>query len=207
MWSLESVFHFHCIIVRGLIWVIPECSSGSPCVLCLVAQSCPTLQPHGLYSPPGFSVHGDSPGQNTGVGCHALLQSIFWTCVLNLGLPHCREILYHLSHQGSLLFFFFFLSGFPYFLQFKSEFYNKEGVHDLATVRSWSFCFVLFCFFWWLYRASPFLAAKNIINLIFILTIWWCLCVESSLVLLDEGVWYDQCSTFFFFRFFSHLGC
>ena len=37
------------------------------------------------------------------------------------------------------------------------------------------------------------LAAKNIINLISVLTIWWCPCVESSLVLLEEGVCYDQC--------------
>jgi len=44
-----------------------------------------------------------------------------------------------------------------------------------------------------LYRASPSLAAKNIINLISVLTIWWCPCVESSLVLLEEGVCYDQC--------------
>ena len=47
--------------------------------------------------------------------------------------------------------------------------------------------------FCWLYRASPSLAAKNIINLSLILTIWQCLCVESSLVLLEEGVCYDQC--------------
>ena len=50
-----------------------------------------------------------------------------------------------------------------------------------ATVSSWSF----FC---WLNRASPSLAAKNIINLISVLTIWWCPCVESSLVLLEEGL-------------------
>jgi len=37
--------------------------------------------------------------------------------------------------------------------------------------------------FCWLYRAAPSLAAKNIINLISVLTIWWCPCVESSLVL------------------------
>ena len=55
-----------------------------------------------------------------------------------------------------------------------------------ATVCSWS----CFC---WLYRASPSLAAKNIINLISVLTIWWCPCVESSLVLLEEGFCYDQC--------------
>ena len=47
------------------------------------------------------SVHGDSPGKNTGVGCHALLQGIFPTQGSNEGLPHCRQILYHLSHQGS----------------------------------------------------------------------------------------------------------
>ena len=52
-------------------------------------------------SPPGSSVHGDSPGKNTGVGCHALLRGIFPTQGLNPGLPHCRWILYHLSHQGS----------------------------------------------------------------------------------------------------------
>ena len=42
-------------------------------------------------------------------------------------------------------------------------------------------------------RASPSLAAKNIINLILVLTIWWCPCVEYSPVLLEEGVCYDQC--------------
>ena len=54
-----------------------------------------------------------------------------------------------------------------------------------ATVSSWS----CFC---WLYRASPSLAAKNIINMISVLTSWWCPCVESSLLLLEEGVCYDQ---------------
>ena len=76
-------------------------------------------------------------------------------------------------------------SDFPYFLQFKSEFSNKEFM-IWATVSSQS----CFC---WLYRASPSLAAKSIINLISVSTIWWCPCVESSLVLLEEGVCYDQC--------------
>ena len=51
---------------------------------------------------PGSSVHRDSPGKNTGVGCHALFQGIFPTQGSNLGLPHCRQILHQLSHQGSL---------------------------------------------------------------------------------------------------------
>ena len=82
------------------------------------------------------------------------------------------------SHIWMVLFF-------PYFLQFKSEFGNKEFMIS-ATVTFWS----CFC---WLYRASPSLAAKNIINLILVLTTWWCPCVESSLVLLEEGVCYEQC--------------
>ena len=53
------------------------------------------LRPHGLYSP------WNSPGQNTGVGGLSLLQRIFPTQGLNPGLPHCRRILYQLSHQGS----------------------------------------------------------------------------------------------------------
>ena len=43
----------------------------------------------------------DFPGKNTGVGCHFLLQEIFLTQGLNPGLPHCRQALYLLSHQGS----------------------------------------------------------------------------------------------------------
>ena len=48
-----------------------------------------------------LSVHGDSPGKNTEVGCLALLQGIFSTQGSNPVLPHCRRILYCLSHQGS----------------------------------------------------------------------------------------------------------
>ena len=43
----------------------------------------------------------DSPGMNTGVGCQSLLQGIFPTQQSNLGLPHCGQVLYHLSYQGS----------------------------------------------------------------------------------------------------------
>ena len=50
------------------------------------------------FSPRGSSVHGDSPGKNTGVGCLALLQGIFPTQGSNLhllGLLHCTESLNH----------------------------------------------------------------------------------------------------------------
>ena len=70
-------------------------------VLCLVALLCPTLWDPVDCSPPGSSVRGDSPGKNTRVGCHAVLQEIFPTQGLNPGLSHCRWILYCLNHQGN----------------------------------------------------------------------------------------------------------
>ena len=53
------------------------------------------------HSPPGSSVHGDSPGKNPGMGCNTLLQGIFLTQKSNPHLLHCRWILYWLSHRGS----------------------------------------------------------------------------------------------------------
>ena len=70
-------------------------------LLCLDTQSGLTLCNPVVCNPPGTSVHGDSPGRNTGVGGHALLQGIFPTQGLNPGLPNCRRILYQLIHQGS----------------------------------------------------------------------------------------------------------
>ena len=64
------------------------------CVFCLVAHSCLTICNLMDCSPLGSSVHGDSPGKNTGVGCHALLQTIFPTEGSNPHLLHCRQILY-----------------------------------------------------------------------------------------------------------------
>ena len=54
-----------------------------------------SLQPPWTYSP------WNSPGQNTGVGNLSLPQGIFPSQRLNPGLPHCRQILYQLNHQGS----------------------------------------------------------------------------------------------------------
>ena len=115
--------------------------------------------------------------QNMGlqrVKWHDLVTKQYQKCVLS-------QLSYYLKpmviHEWSY--------GFPHFLQFKSEFGSKEFI-IWATV-SFPSCF------YGLYRASPSLAAKNIISLISVLTIWWCPCVESSLVLLEEGVCYDQC--------------
>ena len=56
-----------------------------------------SLQPHGLYSP------WNSPDQNTEVDSLSLLQGIFPTQGSNSGLPHCRQILYQLSHEKTWL--------------------------------------------------------------------------------------------------------
>ena len=70
--------------------------SKSESVRCLVL--CNFLRPHG---PTRLLCPWDSWGKNTGVGRHSLLQGIFPTQGLNLGLLHCRQIFCHLSHQGS----------------------------------------------------------------------------------------------------------
>ena len=57
-------------------------------------------------SPPGSSVHGDPPGKNTGVGCHALLQGIFLTQGLNpclLCLLHWQVGSFPLALHGNLM--------------------------------------------------------------------------------------------------------
>ena len=63
------------------------------------SESCSVVSdsfwPHGLYNP------WNSSGQNTGVGSLFLLHGIFPTQGSNPGLPHCRQILYQLSHKGS----------------------------------------------------------------------------------------------------------
>ena len=69
----------------------------------LVAQLCLTASDPMGCSPPGSSVHRESPGKITGVGCYVLLQGIFLTQGSNPGLPHCRRNFYHLSYQGFLI--------------------------------------------------------------------------------------------------------
>ena len=60
-------------------------------------QSCPPLCDPMDWSPPGSSDHEDSPGKNTGVGCHFLLQGIFTTQGSN---PHLLSLLHR--QAGSL---------------------------------------------------------------------------------------------------------
>ena len=71
------------------------------CVCVLVVPSCPILCDPMDYMPARLLCPWNSPDKNIGVGCHSLLQGIFLTQRLNPGLPYCRQVLYHLSHQGS----------------------------------------------------------------------------------------------------------
>ena len=66
-----------------------------------VAQSCPTLCDPTHCSLAKLLRPLNFPGKSTGVGCHFLLQRIFPTQGSNPGLLHCRQMLYHLSHEGS----------------------------------------------------------------------------------------------------------
>ena len=74
--------------------------SAFTCVCARLLQSCLTFCDPLDCSLLGCSVHGDSPGRNTGVGCH-ILQGIFLTQESNPRLLLCRQILYWLSHLGS----------------------------------------------------------------------------------------------------------
>ena len=78
-----------------------KCNSICVWVCAKLLQLCLTLCDPIDSSPLASSVRRYSPGKNTGVGCHALLQGIFPSQGSNPGLPHCRQILYRLSHQGS----------------------------------------------------------------------------------------------------------
>ena len=75
-----------------------------------------------------FVTPWNSPGQNTGVGSHSLLQGIFQTQGLNPGLSHCRWILYKLSHKKS---------SESYNSQFKCNFPVGQG-HIFVKVTGWT---------------------------------------------------------------------
>ena len=75
---------------------------------------------------------------------------------------------------------------FPIYLSWS----DGTGCHDLRFLNGeFEVGFFTLLFH---HLASLSLAAKNIINLISVLTIWWCPCIQSSLALLEEAVCYDQ---------------
>ena len=92
-----------------------------------------SLQPYGLYSP------WNSPGQNIGVGSLSILQIVFPIQGSHPGLPHCRCILYQLSHQGSPR----ILDGVGSLSLLQQIFLTRESNQDLLHCRQilyqWSY--------------------------------------------------------------------
>ena len=97
--------------------------AGSPILFFDVRllQSCPTCCDPMHCSPPGFSVLGDSPGKNTGVGCHFLLQGIFPTqgsnlcllCLLPCGKPPFTQRIKKKMREGRSISTSFLAHGLP----------------------------------------------------------------------------------------------
>ena len=96
---------------------------------------------------PGSSVHGGSPGKNTRVGCHALLQEIVPTQGSNSGLLHCRWIPYLLSHQGS-----------PWILEWVAYLFSRGS----SWPRNWAgvSCIAGWFFTSWATREAPSCCSK-----------------------------------------------
>ena len=96
-----------------------------------------SLQPHGLHSA------WNSPGQNTGVDSLSLLQGIFPTQGWNPGLPHCRWLLYQLSHRG-ILFASNLILRYDVFRVITLRGREIQFVEYLLCARYYSRCFIWF---------------------------------------------------------------
>ena len=135
----------------------------------LVAQSCLTLQLHGLQ-PARLLCPWNSPGKNTGMDYHSLHQWIFLTQGLNPGLLHFRQSHYHLNHQESPTEF----QTFPTFTSFGFVFFFpscsfsapgfSQGSHNTFSCASFDVFSLAFSFMaltllmrndWLLYRMCP----------------------------------------------------
>ena len=118
----------------------------------LLTQLCLTLQLHGLELT-RLLCPWESPGKNTGVGCHFLLQGIFPTQGSNPGLPHSRQMLYHLRHQGIPIYtslpyreiYIVFL--FPHLSPSTQILFKIRLAHLLAS------CVFILFFFWFLFSS------------------------------------------------------
>ena len=96
--TCTSAEHRACWAFSLMSLLIPyQCEDCSPCHWLDLKSS----ESHACPAVCDLLCPWDSPGKNSGVGCHALLQEIFLTQESNPGLLRCRQILYHLSHQGS----------------------------------------------------------------------------------------------------------
>ena len=99
-WFTQSIGHGFAGISHSASLEPSLCVCVCVCVCVSHSVASNSLRSHGLW-PARLLCSWNSPGKNTGVGCHVLLQGICLTQGLNPGLLHCRQILYYPSHQGS----------------------------------------------------------------------------------------------------------
>ena len=137
-------------------------------------------------STPGFPVLHHLP-ELTQTHVHRVSDAIQPSHPLSSPFSSCLQ---SLPASGSFLMSHLFASGGWSIGASASATVLPVSIHEEFMI--WSTVSSQSCFYW-LYRASLSLAAKNIISLILVLTIWWCPGVELSLVLLEEGICYDQC--------------
>ena len=122
-----------------------------------VSESCSvmsdSLLPHGLHSP------WNSLSQNTGVGNCSLLQGIFSTQGSNPGLPHCRQILYQLSHKGSPRILDWvaipFFSTLAWKIPWTEEPGRLQSMGSLRVGHDWATSLSLFTFMHWRRKWQP----------------------------------------------------
>ena len=120
---------YHCLTADFLPFSVCVCVCVCVCVSHSIMSD--SLRPHELQ-PTRLFCPWNSPGKNTGMGCHSLLQGIFPTQGLNQGLLHCRRILCHLSHQGNPN----LPKSIPTILYINSSFQNL-GSHERQTCQLW----------------------------------------------------------------------
>ena len=101
-----------------------------------------SLRPRGLQ-PARLLCPWDFPGKNTGGGCF-LLQRIFPTQGSNLGLLHCTQFLYQLSHQRTLSLWLYYIDNINIKVLFTSYFIPLMQIRHNSVPQPWEyFCTVL----------------------------------------------------------------
>ena len=102
MQKLLNLIRPHLLIFPFVSFALPSEPPGKTCCCCCYVASVmsDSVQPQ-RWQPTRLLCPWNSPGKNTGMSCHFLLQRIFLTQGSNPGLLHCKQIPYHLSHQGS----------------------------------------------------------------------------------------------------------
>ena len=93
--TLKSLLQYYSskasILLHSAFFIVQP---SHPYMCCVLTLSCLTLCYPMNCSPPGSSVHGNSPGKNIGLGCHASFRGSPQLRDRTPGLPHCRQILH-----------------------------------------------------------------------------------------------------------------